>query len=130
MFVSESLCEFEKGNVGREAHRSLVLEEVEADSLLGRCLVEDVHRGVGNRGSVDVDLACLTAGGRERDDNAVGILSERIIVRRAIADENDIVGSEEHTSELQSLMRNSYAVFCLKKKKTQTKKPNTNTRTT
>src|SRR3546814_9532829 len=29
------------------------------------------------------------------------------------------VRSEEHTSELQSLMRNSYAVFCLKKKKTQ-----------
>src|SRR3546814_1426308 len=28
------------------------------------------------------------------------------------------VGSEEHTSELQSLMRISYAVFCLKKKKT------------
>src|SRR3546814_2640305 len=27
------------------------------------------------------------------------------------------VRSEEHTSELQSLMRNSYAVFCLKKKK-------------
>src|SRR3546814_4339663 len=27
-------------------------------------------------------------------------------------------GSEEHTSELQSLMRNSYAVFCLKKKTT------------
>src|SRR3546814_1225335 len=29
--------------------------------------------------------------------------------------------SEEHTSELQSLMRTSYAVFCLKKKKKQTK---------
>src|SRR3546814_6860448 len=29
--------------------------------------------------------------------------------------------SEEHTSELQSLMRNSYAVFCLKKKKTKQK---------
>src|SRR3546814_1942854 len=28
--------------------------------------------------------------------------------------------SEEHTSELQSLMRNSYAVFCLKKKKKET----------
>src|SRR3546814_1159019 len=28
--------------------------------------------------------------------------------------------SEEHTSELQSLMRISYAVFCLKKKKTET----------
>src|SRR3546814_6317264 len=30
-----------------------------------------------------------------------------------------ITRSEEHTSELQSLMRISYAVFCLKKKKTQ-----------
>src|SRR3546814_2441742 len=30
-----------------------------------------------------------------------------------------IVRSEEHTSELQSLMRISYAVFCLKKKKTK-----------
>src|SRR3546814_20933190 len=29
--------------------------------------------------------------------------------------------SEEHTSEIQSLMRISYAVFCLKKKKTTTK---------
>src|SRR3546814_2029526 len=33
--------------------------------------------------------------------------------------------SEEHTSELQSLMRISYAVFSLKKKKTQTPKQNT-----
>src|SRR3546814_6640527 len=33
--------------------------------------------------------------------------------------------SEEHTSELQSLMRISYAVFCLKKKKTPRKKQNT-----
>src|SRR3546814_7123918 len=31
----------------------------------------------------------------------------------------DIQRSEEHTSELQSLMRISYAVFCLKKKKTK-----------
>src|SRR3546814_6221257 len=28
----------------------------------------------------------------------------------------NLARSEEHTSELQSLMRNSYAVFCLKKK--------------
>src|SRR3546814_8865326 len=35
-------------------------------------------------------------------------------IRRAL-----VRRSEEHTSELQSLMRISYAVFCLKKKKTQ-----------
>src|SRR3546814_9012462 len=29
---------------------------------------------------------------------------------------SNLARSEEHTSELQSLMRNSYAVFCLKKK--------------
>src|SRR3546814_6334533 len=38
----------------------------------------------------------------------------------------DVIGkperSEEHTSELQSLMRISYAVFCLKKKKNNTSK--------
>src|SRR3546814_4557889 len=39
---------------------------------------------------------------------------------------NGAIRSEEHTSELQSLMRISYAVFCLKKKnKTHTTKPHT-----
>src|SRR3546814_9238316 len=36
--------------------------------------------------------------------------------------------SEEHTSELQSLMRISYAVFCLKKKKNKVKKKETKQR--
>src|SRR3546814_6538778 len=42
-------------------------------------------------------------------------------------DVGDLIGravrSEEHTSELQSLMRTSYAVFCLKKKNQQTTTP-------
>src|SRR3546814_4098995 len=38
-----------------------------------------------------------------------------------------IARSEEHTSELQSLMRISYAVFCLKKKKELATKQNTPT---
>src|SRR3546814_10250975 len=37
--------------------------------------------------------------------------------------------SEEHTSELQSLMRISYAVFCLKKKKHKNEQQTTNTTT-
>src|SRR3546814_5969211 len=40
----------------------------------------------------------------------------------------DLAGrSEEHTSELQSLMRISYAVFCLKKKKNKPNQLHTNT---
>src|SRR3546814_2546225 len=37
--------------------------------------------------------------------------------------QRDKTRSEEHTSELQSLMRISYAVFCLKKKTSHTTKP-------
>src|SRR3546814_4182774 len=40
---------------------------------------------------------------------------------RADARRGGLCRSEEHTSELQSLMRISYAVFCLKKKKQQRK---------
>src|SRR3546814_7505024 len=51
-----------------------------------------------------------------RRQNLISRPSEAAIWQRHIADR-----SEEHTSELQSLMRISYAVFCLKKKnKTQT----------
>src|SRR3546814_2245968 len=46
------------------------------------------------------------------DDDRVTIHGER----------KDGSRSEEHTSELQSLMRISYAVFCLKKKKNKTKR--------
>src|SRR3546814_2307458 len=45
----------------------------------------------------------------EEDGVTVGALGERLYL--------DSGRSEEHTSELQSLMRISYAVFCLKKKK-------------
>src|SRR3546814_6499221 len=40
----------------------------------------------------------------------------RMYIRRATSTAASGVRSEEHTSELQSLMRISYAVFCLKKK--------------
>src|SRR3546814_8364458 len=54
---------------------------------------------------------------RDAEDRVIGVaaMSEQGELRiRA-----DLVRSEEHTSELQSLMRSSYAVFCLKKKKRQ-----------
>src|SRR3546814_6156840 len=56
----------------------------------------------------------------------------RHLFRRPYGAENDYYGvyptrSEEHTSELQSLMRISYAVFCLKKKTNKTNSKTTNT---
>src|SRR3546814_6313052 len=43
-------------------------------------------------------------------------LLESLIDRTVLVETATKERSEEHTSELQSLMRNSYAVFCLKKK--------------
>src|SRR3546814_2158599 len=59
--------------------------------------------------AVDVELLARAIG--------VGGGDEPQHRRRHIVRRGDAARSEEHTSELQSLMRNSYAVFCLKKKK-------------
>src|SRR3546814_10283551 len=58
----------------------------------------------------------------ELDPDLVDQLREQL-EGRVIVDEGDATAmrSEEHTSELQSLMRISYAVFCLKKKNKQKK---------
>src|SRR3546814_8811101 len=55
------------------------------------------------------------AGERAGEEGLTGFLS---LFRRELfpGNQEDRIRSEEHTSELQSLMRNSYAVFCLKKK--------------
>src|SRR3546814_3600326 len=55
---------------------------------------------------------------RHRGDGAFHDLQQRLLhaLARHVAGDRGVVRSEEHTSELQSLMRISYAVFCLKKK--------------
>src|SRR3546814_7708615 len=53
------------------------------------------------------------AAGRTRRGEMKWSSSAKPGLRRAVA---GLARSEEHTSELQSLMRISYAVFCLKKK--------------
>src|SRR3546814_2419681 len=46
-------------------------------------------------------------------DGVIVLSPVLIVIGKAV----DVIRSEEHTSELQSLMRISYAVVCLKKKK-------------
>src|SRR3546814_4395207 len=55
---------------------------------------------------------------RLRGENFAALLAARMMNRNtALCTFEEHHRSEEHTSELQSLMRISYAVFCLKKKK-------------
>src|SRR3546814_17139318 len=55
----------------------------------------------------------VPVGGHHHCDGVVDEPERHVLVEK--------IRSEEHTSELQSLMRISYAVFCLKKKKKQKK---------
>src|SRR3546814_2609444 len=56
---------------------------------------------------------------RDKRSRAWGFIQEGRVsnLNQARYDDEAELRSEEHTSELQSLMRISYAVFCLKKKK-------------
>src|SRR3546814_9907759 len=72
-----------------------------------------------------IDLAERPLADRGDDDEAQAhrlIHDQQLVVARPLGRRRQgghVLGqarSEEHTSELQSLMRNSYAVFCLKKK--------------
>src|SRR3546814_5357503 len=62
-----------------------------------------------------IEAACLA----RRDDNFVIVARTDALAVEGIEGAARRARSEEHTSELQSLMRISYAVFCLKNKKTQ-----------
>src|SRR3546814_10542214 len=71
---------------------------VDEEARLGKTAIE-AHRLFGD------DVQCT--------GDAFG----RLVGARGAHDLNSLDRSEEHTSELQSLMRISYDVFCLKKKK-------------
>src|SRR3546814_3409336 len=75
----------------------MVVRHDQGDGIVMKCSARDlarIHAGLGDRAAKEVF---------DRDQ--------------------PMLRSEEHTSELQSLMRISYAVFCLKKKNTKTTNP-------
>src|SRR3546814_3648233 len=90
-------------------------------------------RTLQRHGAADVDVRGLDLGLGEAEEgqhveaeiverrlrDLQGVDAELLTQRPLVEGELDVEGarSEEHTSELQSLMRISYAVFCLKKKK-------------
>src|SRR3546814_5068145 len=82
--------------------------------------VEGGHDGVAD-GLDDGALVLAHDAGQEREVVAHEVIGAGVadapVERGRGAEVGEEQRSEEHTSELQSLMRISYAVFCLKKKK-------------
>src|SRR3546814_7179766 len=117
-----------------EAHRLLETGETEGATVLlpGRGTFGSARKAIARlpggryassrRSRMDNDhstrgFARLPRGVRAAARNLGWLLASRGVLA--------VLRSEEHTSELQSLMRISYAVFCLKKKKKKTKNDRT-----
>src|SRR3546814_16848862 len=73
-------------------------------------LVKEQHTRSGAFVSVRTDIT-------ERKRAELALRDQESRLEQALAERTAQIRSEEHTSELQSLMRISYAVFCLTKKK-------------
>src|SRR3546814_2384164 len=104
----------------RDAILAAAAETINAQSAKGMTFA-DVARRVG------LNTTSVTYYFKRKDDLAAACFEHTLDTLMAMLDEaqreptpETRVRSEEHTSELQSLMRISYAVFCLKKKKHNT----------
>src|SRR3546814_4180369 len=103
----------ELGSLGRAAERLRVAQPALGRQI--RLLEEELGVPLFTRHGRGM---APTPAGRILLDRASAILRLVADTRAEVSAERDAVKrSEEHTSELQSLMRISYAVFCLKKKK-------------
>src|SRR3546814_1171194 len=86
----------------------------------------DAVAAVGDRNAIGGDAGAVIfikggrIGPRHLQHRVLRLAARRGIDFAAEAVERGALRSEEHTSELQSLMRISYAVFCLKKQKNET----------
>src|SRR3546814_523297 len=102
---------------GRAVPAVLVLTTFEDDEYVFGALRAGASGFLLKDATPDVLVSAIrtVAAGEALVDPAV---TRRLVERWAELDER--TRSEEHTSELQSLMRTSYAGFCLKKKKTNT----------
>src|SRR3546814_2042237 len=83
-------------------------------------IVEDSQFDALGPGRLSIRIPALRqalAGGGETVEAAVKALEDFHYEELTLTLAKTAARSEEHTSELQSLMRISYAVFCLKKKK-------------
>src|SRR3546814_6362577 len=99
------------------------------DSIFGPTTIADEQIAFSNQ-IRDISNKIRTATQNGASDVEIGVLNQQLMKARdsfnAAVQAKVTRRSEEHTSELQSLMRISYAVFCLKKTKSTNKKIDTN----
>src|SRR3546814_6457007 len=114
---SSDVCSSDFTDVSlQKARTAAFFSGAQAGAELGANASADVRQFVGATRTFLNDPAALT-GTIAFADRSGGNLSRPYFPDGEVGRPHGPLRSEEHTSELQSLMRISYAVFCLKKKK-------------
>src|SRR3546814_6849204 len=112
-------CQREFGHAEVQRQEYLDRRKAEEGSRTADCTGKDAADKQGRPAVLRLDDRAETEQLRQHQylDGATGNRIQGLLVELGGIMRADRHGrSEEHTSELQSLMRNSYAVFCLKKK--------------
>src|SRR3546814_4564333 len=116
-----------RGDGIRSLYQFVVAHVVTAFASLPELVVQPTQVGIRSR-RIGLQLARLQ--GRKRKNRAAAGPPDQLLAIAHSPPETERLRalhfrhakrSEEHTSELQSLMRSSYAVFCLKKKNEKTR---------
>src|SRR3546814_3713156 len=110
---SSDVCSSDLYSTARETSSRALARGMTGFAVTSPCVASHGHEGLGNirhRPARWEKCSCASFMSRSRSTPVKG--STYVMPSMVKSDR-----SEEHTSELQSLMRNSYAVFCLKKTK-------------
>src|SRR3546814_3836058 len=111
---SSDVCSSDLGELRRGVVHDDRAVDFRQETLGGPRILGDDRVGVAARMRIDMRKRAGKAVDHGDRDDRVEIFAVPVASRRRFD-----MRSEEHTSELQSLMRISYAVFCLKKKRKQ-----------
>src|SRR3546814_7942175 len=110
---SSDVCASDLLQTARAGEMGVRVSDEEIDNAISNIAAQ-------NRLTPDQLRQQLASDGLSYDDFRRSLRDELLTQRLRQRFAQTRIRSEEHTSELQSLMRNSYAVFCLKKKKNNT----------
>src|SRR3546814_2796650 len=118
--VRQSIDRVKEKAIGAE-----VLRSVTPGQMVIKVVHDELVEMLGEKGEglnlaavppVPILLVGLQGSGKTTTTAKIGLRLRTRDKKKVLMASLDVARSEEHTSELQSLMRNSYAVFCLKQK--------------
>src|SRR3546814_3692708 len=115
---SSDVCSSDLSNIANASTPGYKARDIDFESALKEATTRQGKSAADVSQAVDDSMGYRVPLQSSLDGNTVELSTEQTLFAENAVKYRTTLRSEEHTSELQSLMRISYAVFCLKKKKT------------